>query len=353
MSRAYVKMIPMRRAVVLLTIFLFCSFSFRGFAASTTHYEIHADSSLQDISLQDDAFHGRGRRPFIEWWYFDAKFENDYTVTFGIQVVEMIAFDIVTVRLTIYNQGEVILKKIEKSSLNEFVASSSVPCVAIGGQQLIVGSYEKDTDRFIYNVTYESSEGSISLQFIGYMNGWKRQQQAGDWWAVIFPRADVTGTISIGSTKMQVTGTGYHDHNWHVRPHIVLNYGWLWGTCHSSTYTVTWAEICRTRMTTYPQMVINGKDGTVLDIPSETIWFSQKDTHIDHLRLIPWFFNIETMTEKVFLVINMKVVAVDYTELLGFISYWRYHIQCSGTIVLNGHMETVEGISIMEYLRFR
>ena len=346
-------MIPMRRAVVLLTVILLCCFSLKGFAVDISHNETYGDSSLQEISLQDDAFHGRGRQPFIEWWYFDAKFENDYTVAFGVQVVEMIAFDIVTVRLTIYNQEEVVLKKIEKSSLNQFVASASVPSVAIGGQQLISGMYDTDTDRFLYNVTYQSSEGSISLQFVGCMNGWKRQQQAGDWWAVILPRADVIGTISIGSTTLQVTGTGYHDHNWHVRPHIVVNYGWFWGTCHSSTYTITWAEICRTRMTDHPQMVITGKDGTVLNIPPETIWFSQKDNRVDHLHLIPWFFNIETMTEKVFLVVNMNVIAVDYTELLGFIGYWRYHIQCSGTIVLNGHMETVEGISIMEYLRFR
>lgn len=265
----------------------------------------------------------------------------------------MIVTDIVTIRLTIYDRGDVVVKNIEKYSLLELSASTVLPLVVIDGQQLIIGTYENLTDCFAYTITYVSSEGSFSLHFTACMKGWKRQQQAGDWWAVILPRADVTGTISIGSETVNVTGSGYHDHNWHVSPRIVLHFGWLWGTCHSSTYTITWAEVCPTRITRQAILVINEKDGEVLDIPTEAIWYTQQDIHVDHLRSIPWLFNIETMTETVFLVLHMKVVSVDYTKLLGFISYWRYHIQCSGTIIMNGHMETIEGISIMEYLRFR
>jgi hypothetical protein len=346
-------MTPIEHLIAILSLILCCTFLFTGYTTATNLTIKHIDSSIQDITLKDDAFHGRGNLPFIEWWYFDAKFENGYTMILGIQVIDLIVMDAVTTRLTIYNQGVVVIKSIEKHPLRELSASSEVPSVTIAGKQLILGTYDSFNDRFVYNVTIEVSEGSLSLQFIGCTKGWKRQQQTNDWWAVILPRAAVTGTMTLGNMKMDVTGTGYHDHNWLVRPGIIGNFGWLWGTCHSSNYTITWAELCPTRLMKHPILVVNCKDDGFLDIPSETIWFSIKDTHIDHLKPIPWFINIETMTEKVFLVINMKVISVDYTKFLGFINYWQYHIQCTGTIIKDSRMETIKGVSIMEYLRFR
>jgi hypothetical protein len=343
----------MKRVVPVLSVILLLILLGTGTVLSMNIAIAQVDASVQDIILRDDAFHGRGKFPFIEWWYFDAKFDNGYTVTVGIQILNILAKGIVNTRLTIYNQGVVVLKNYEKHSFRDLFASTENPSVNVAGKQLIVGTYDALSDCFVYNVTVNTSDGTVSLHFVGCTKGWKRQQQTGDWWAVVLPRANVTGTISIGDMTMNVTGTGYHDHNWGIGPRIVLRFGWLWGTCSSSNYSVTWAEVSTTRYTHYPIMVVNKKDGGYLGIPSQTIWFSGKNINIDHYRFVPHFFNIETMTDKVFLVINMEVISVDHTKFLGFIDYWRYHVKCTGTIIADRHMETVDEISIMEYLRFR
>jgi len=346
-------MTSMRRMVGILSVVLFCVLlSTLPTSGAQIAHDNHM-TSIEDITLRDDAFHGRGALPFIEWWYFDAKLNNGYSLVLGVQVLNIFARGIVTTRLTLYQQGDVIMKSYEKYFLRDFSASADIPSVFVEGDQIILGTYNSSNDRFVYNVTLKTPEGAISLQFVGLTKGWKRQQQTGDWWAVVLPRANVTGTITRNDVTMNVAGTGYHDHNWGIGPRIALHFGWFWGTCSSSTYTVTWAEIRTTRMTGVPIMVVNTLEEGYLEIPSEAIWFSTDNFSFDHFKRVPWFFNIETVTEHVFLVIDMEVIYVDHTEMLGFINYWRYHVRCTGTIVVDGHMETVEGISIMEYLRFR
>jgi len=310
-------------------------------------------STLEDVTLRDDAFHGHGKRPYAEWWYFDAVFDNGYSMTLGVKVFNILGRGGVNTRLDIYQQGSLILESEKTNSMKEFYASIEIPLVAIEGTELIHGSYDPVSGHFAYNVSYEASQGSLSLHFIGCTQGWKRQQKAGDWWVVMLPRAIVNGTMTIDGTTMNVTGTGYHDHTWDVRPCIALNYGWFWGTFESANYSATWAMTYPTRLTRYPMMVVSEKNGGYLDIPPETIWFSAKQPRLDHLRLIPRYLNTETMTEKVFLTVNMHVISIDHARLLGVIQYWRYHVSCTGSIMMHGHMETVEGVFIAEYLRFR
>jgi len=342
----------MKRILIVLPIVLLCFFP-----STITGMDIHhaynaSPATIEEITLRDDAFHGRGSLPFIEWWYFDAEFDNGYSLTVGVHIFKMFTRGIVSTRFTVYDHGSLLLKNYQKYTLADFSASSEVPSVFIAGDQLIYGSIDS-MDHFVYNVTIRTSQGSVSLHFVGCTDGWKRQQNTGDWWAVILPRATVTGTLTIQNTTMNVTGTGYHDHNWGVNPFLIMHFGWLWGTCRSSHYTVTWAQIYPTRFKHLPIMVVNVNDNGYLDIPAKTIWFSVGDFTLDHFKRVPHFFNIETVTEHVFLIINMEVVDVDYTQLLGFIHYWRYQVRCTGTIVIDGDMETVDSVSIMEYLRFR
>jgi hypothetical protein len=310
-------------------------------------------STLEDVTLQDDAFHGHGKRPYAEWWYFDAVFDNGYSMTMGVKVFNVLGRGGVSTRVDIYQKGSRILESEKTVPMKQFYASIEIPLVAIEGEELVHGSYDPASGHFIYNVSYQTSQGGLSLRFIGCTQGWKRQQKAGDWWVVMLPRATVTGTLTIGGTSVNVTGTGYHDHTWGVRPRIALNYGWFWGTFESANYSATWAMTYPMRLMRHPMMVLNEKDGGYLDIPPETIWFSAKQSRLNHLRLIPMYLNTETMTEKVFLTVNMHVISVDHANLLGVIQYWRYHVNCSGTIMLHGQMETIEGVFIAEYLRFR
>jgi predicted secreted hydrolase len=310
-------------------------------------------STIEDITLEDDAFHGRGELPYVEWWYFDAKLNNGYSLTLGIHVIDIFTKGIVTTRLTVYYEGTALVKSYEKYFLRDFSASSETPSVYISGNQIIKGTYDTMNKCFFYTVTMTVPGSSINLQFLGTTQGWKQQQRTGDWWVVVLPQAGVTGTITIENTTMNVNGTGYHDHNWGISPWIAWRFGWFWGTCHSPSYTITWADILSTRRTQRPMMVINTKQNGYLEIPADTIWFSTDRYAVDHFKRIPLLFTLETITEHVFLVIHMEVLSVDHTVMLGFINYWRYHVRCTGNIIVDGHIEMINDSSIMEYLRFR
>ena len=342
----------MQRLVMVLSVVLICLVQCIT-TAGTSIANVQQNSSIEEVTLRDDAFHGRGQLPFIEWWYFDAKLDNGYSFVFGVHVLNLFARGIVSTRFTLYHADSLVIENYERYSFRDFSASSEQPSILIQGSQVILGSYDAVKNCFIFDVTMKLPECSVSLRYVGRTDGWKRQQQTGDWWVVMLPCADVTGTITLGQTTFNVTGVGYHDHNWGVGPRVVLHFGWFWGTCSSSTYMITWAEIRTTRMSQIPMMVVNIKDDGYLEIPAETIWFSIDKLTLDHRRWIPRFFNIETVNEHVFLVINMDVLSVDHTEMFGFINYWRYHVRCSGTILVDGHVETVDCVSIMEYLRFR
>jgi predicted secreted hydrolase len=169
----------------------------------------------------------------------------------------------------------------------------------------------------------------------------------------MLPRAVVTGTITIDNTTLDVAGTGYHDHNWNVNGRAMFHFGWFWGKFSSQQYTATWSAILSTRLTLQPIMVVNKNHAGYVAIPPETIWFSPTNLHLDHFMFIPYLFDIEITTKTVFLVVSMEVIDVHYDRFMGFMSYWRYHVHCNGTFMVDGQPETVDGTFIAEYIRFR
>jgi len=311
------------------------------------------DFAPQDITLADDAFHGTGVLPFTEWWYFDAMFDNGYSTQMSIRIISVYGKQMALMRLDFYKNSVFISHQSQSYYLNEIVASSTVPLVQLQGKTIMIGSWDNSTGNFIYDVSFDFSGNAAALRFVGCTKGWKGLLDSGAGWAVILPRADVTGTITVNDTTMNVTGVGYHDHDWDVKSRMAVSFGWFWGKIDSSNFTATWATILTTRATLQPIMVVNKKNAGYIAIPSETIWFSAKDVHLDHFMFLPRFFNIETMTDTVFLVVNMEVISVNHERFMGFMNYWRYHVKCSGIFMVDGHAETVDGVFIAEYLRFR
>jgi hypothetical protein len=311
------------------------------------------DFSPHDMVLGDDAFHGRGNLPFTEWWYFDAMFDNGYSVQMSVLIVSMAGRGYVFQRLDIHYNSTLIADRVESYPFTDLSASSEIPFVQIQGKTVLVGTQNTTTGNFEYNVSFEYPGYAALLHYVGCTQGWKGQQITGDWWAVALPRANVTGEIIVDNQTVPVNGTGYHDHNWEITAKAVLRFGWFWGKFDSADYTATWAALLPNRVIMNPLLVLNQRNGGYLAVPPEAIWFSVDDFNIDHFMLIPYFFTIAAMTDKVFLLVNMTVINVDYKRDMGFIQYWRFHVKCSGIIFIDGHAETVDGVFIAEHLRFR
>jgi hypothetical protein len=257
----------------------------------------------------------------------------------------------VITRLDFYKDGVLLTHNTETYQLTDLFASSDIPFIQLQGKTILEGSQDEATKNYHYAVSFDFPANTATLQFIGCTKGWKGQHQSGDWWAVVLPRATVIGSITVQNMTMNVTGTGYHDHNWDVGTKAYLNVGWFWGKINSENYTATWSTILKSRLFNQPLLVVNENNAGYCNIPSDTIRFSPQDPHLDHGYVVPYFFDLDATTKNVFVRVNMRVISVHYERYIGVINYWRYHVYCTGIIIVDGHSEPVDGVFIAEYLR--
>ncbi|MEM0466791.1 MAG: hypothetical protein QXX20_04260 [Candidatus Thermoplasmatota archaeon] len=306
-----------------------------------------------DITLSDDGFHRSDMFHFIEWWYFDAIFENGYSAQMSIRVVNAFDLGIVYSRLDIYKHGILLSHNQESYLFDMFIASSSQPLVYLDGKKIIQGYIDEKTDTWIFDVCFSFSQASADLRFIGLTKGWKGQLPGGDWWGVILPQAAVTGSLTLHDQSIPVSGRGYHDHNWEVTASAGLNFGWFWGKISSEKYAVTWSTILSTRFIRQPILVINTQCGGYLNIPSPDIDFAACNYSFDSGLLSPHSFSLVVHTSDVDMKIDIEVLSVHHDRILAVLNYWRYHVKCTGFITLQGVTEPIDSIEIAEFLRFR
>ena len=46
--------------------------------------------SPSDIKMQDDAFHESKSSRYAEWWYFDAVFDNGYSIQVAVRILSIV-----------------------------------------------------------------------------------------------------------------------------------------------------------------------------------------------------------------------------------------------------------------------
>lgn len=62
-------------------------------------------------------------------------------------------------------------------------------------------------------------------------------------WMVAAPRAAVTGSIELDGVRHEVTGRGYHDHNWGVGDMKKIIERWHWGRLYVEDYSLLFASV--------------------------------------------------------------------------------------------------------------
>ena len=309
--------------------------------------------SPEDMTLQDDAFHGSNGLHFTEWWYFDASFDNGYSTQMSVRILSALGQGIVIARLDLYHEGQLVQHTQKRYLIQQFIASKTKPDVVLKGDHVITSSIDPISKAWIYNLTFNHGVLSASLTFTGITKGWKCQLMGGDWWGVALPRANVTGQITYLNETISCQGYGYHDHNWDVTLAAGLNFGWIWGKLHSEQYTMTWSTIYKTRFMGDPILVINQKYGDHINIHPDNIDFKANEIDFQNGRLIPLSFTISAHQEDIDIHIDMKVLDVHHVRLYAILNYWRYHIDCTGSITIDGSTDIVDDVFIAEFIRFR
>jgi len=369
----------LKRATVILIIFLLCLFLVAGNVSSFLMPKLNISNRLQDFSdnindisqcnqddflndflfepidieLKDDAFHKSRGLYSYEWWYFDASLDNGYSIQLSIRVINVVNKNLFTIGLNVYKDGDLVSNN-QKIYLKEQIFASTIePIIIIDGKEVMRGYIDESTGDWTYLINFEIDDISIDFQYVGETKGWKGLTPGIGWWAVVLPRAEVIGTLRINDIDLYASGTGYHDHNWDVKVAASVNFGWLWGKIDSSTHTITWADVKITRISEDPFIVINKKDGEYINIPTNSISLVPTNLRFNNGKFIPNSFILIVDDEDVQINIEMEVLETHHIRKFGFINYWRYHLHCAGDITIDGQTEIIDQNSIAEFVRFR
>jgi hypothetical protein len=245
------------------------------------------------LQPREDARHRVGGLVPYEWWYFDATFDNGYSV---VAIVWPMNYSKpwrrqCTVQLSIYAPEGETRKHYIFPPRGLFSASYETCDVRIG-DSFMRGAFPH------YEVSLEAEGDRIDLVFESQVPGWKpgsavnhvpfpRFTSMG--WLVPMPRARVSGTLSLGGRTVAVEGHGYHDHNWGETPifHVVDN--WHWGHVTSGDLGIIWADITLSRSLGYQRafMFLLLKGGRLV-YESGDIGVSYRDWHAEPCYLHPY-----------------------------------------------------------------
>ena len=313
-----------------------------------------------EIQPKDDSFHGNIRLLDIEWWYFDAVFNNGYSVHVGFRVYHIKKFGIVQSRINIYKDGKAIAEEIKIHPFSKFFINPNFPTIKIKNNSVVIFNNEvfKKNKEWEYKVKLSINNNSIDLLFTGLTKGWKIET-SDTCWVVPLPKASVTGEITVNNKKIKVEGIGYHDHNWSYSPTTAMNnIGWFWGRISSNSMNITWAKTIQDADNIDIIAVLNIDNGDFFNINPENIKILTNKFEKNNGAEIPKFFKItikdhNTNGKKIEGQITMNALDLQYSRIFT-IKYWRYHMRTNGRIIIGDMSEDlVDKPQIIEFLKFK
>jgi len=320
----------------------------------------------EDITPKDDTFHGRRNIIDIEWWYFDAVFDNEYSIHIGFRVYHIKNIGLLQTRINLYYKGESISEEIKRDVFKKDIIGTTIPSIQLHGKPVV--SFDKlhyqNKKEFHYHVDLTVKDIHVDLLFKGTTKGWKIETPS-TCWTVPVPKANVSGTIQFKEKTIPVQGIGYHDHNWGYSPTTVIqNMGWYWGRITTDTLNVTWANTIASKDKQDVLSVMNIDNPRLhqqdyVNVHPKNLRFQPGDFQQDHGKCIPTSFWLsfhqpsENNNPAIAADITMKTIDIQYSRIF-IIHYWRYHIETTGFIQFDDFREDlINRPQIIEFLSFK
>jgi len=175
----------------------------------------------------------------FEWWYFDGLLDDGTVIVvwFGDNWFYGSHKRAVNIELTLPGQTT---RRIRRTFDEPGAFSTTSADIAIGPH-----TFKGDLDTYTIHVDANETGGlgcDLILQrrvpsyrpATGYMSAGKQYFA----WLAAVPEGKISGTITVDKVTRQVTGSGYHDHNWgNVSPAALFD-GWWWGRAQTGEHTV-------------------------------------------------------------------------------------------------------------------
>ena len=308
-----------------------------------------------EISPKDDAYHPSRNPISEEWWYFDAIFDNNYSLHADFTIFTKNG-RLASSAIEIYKNGELEAKVIKRHLLKPVDLSINYPEVKLFDTKIINFDFERfnKTGEWIYNFSQKLDDCEINLDFVGTTKGWKIVTDDLSW-TVAQPKAIVSGEIIANGKKMKVYGLGYHDHNWNSSLSSIFKiFGWYWGKLTSRTFNLTWAHLMKNRTQGHIFAILNKDNQGFYSINPENISLKFDKFITSYGRKIPSTLNLKindiVKDIPISVDVTMEIKNMHFKSLI-FFPYWRYHIKTNGFISVDSHEEQINDTHIMEFFR--
>jgi len=229
------------------------------------------DGKITVFEPKFDALHiDMKKRGNSEWWYFDARLDNGYTVV-GFFWAKHQRTGKTAVEIVIYKPNGEKIQNTYNYQRSDMKASREIADVSIGKNYLKVDYSNEKLPQ--YEIFLDEGEFGIHLKYTAQVPGWmpgkgytQFRNKGNFGWVVPLPRAHAEGTIKVHNETIEVKGIGYHDHNWlNFDLSRIVDY-WYWGRLYSESFTLIYAYIqCSKKMDNYAiKVLMLAKDENII-----------------------------------------------------------------------------------------
>ncbi|AYA25038.1 MULTISPECIES: lipocalin-like domain-containing protein [Rhodococcus] len=226
------------------------------------------DGEITAVEAADNGAHPSTDKHAFEHWYFDAHLDDGRIVVAMIQTRELVHRK-PGVEIHVYS-ADGKRREASRSYTDADLSVSTERCDVRVGQSFAKLVGEED-GLPVYHVSVSEGDLAFDLTFTAEVPPWMPGRGQTSYnereffaWVVGAPRARVAGTVTVDGKTTEVTGRGYHDHNWGVGDMKRLIDKWYWGRLYTEDFTLVYAMVHTQKKYgshwSQPVMVAQGRD---------------------------------------------------------------------------------------------
>lgn len=242
------------------------------------------------IAQWEDGARTDNRSGTYEWWYFDAHLDDGAKL-----VVVFMNKDLVNPNQPLAPLLRLSLDLPDGRSFEKMV---SLPpeswSAATDRADVRIGDNRFEGDLHTYRITAAAEEVSVDVTLTGDIPPWRpatghllfgADRELEFAWLPSVPQGAVTGSYAVDGVTTQVTGVGYHDHNWGNVGLTKIIHDWYWARGQAGPYSVIASYI--TSVERYGHQAIPvfmlARDGQIVADDASLVRFETEGVYTDDL----------------------------------------------------------------------